>query len=67
MKELISKSEADQENRYVDFNDQIIDTLGLSLHFGNHLTHLGIVNQLAIKDDYFLSFGDEITWILYYR
>lgn len=67
VKEFVLKAEADQESIYVGLTNEMIDTLGLSLHFGNHLTFLAVMHQLYGLEEYFPSFGDELTWVLYYR
>lgn len=67
VKEFIAKTESDQDNRYTKFNDQIIDTLSLSLHFGNHLTLMAVLHQLSEIGDYLPSFGNTLKWVLYYR
>ena len=67
VKEFISKTESDQDNKFTKFNDQIIDTLSLSLQFGNHLTLMAILHQLNEIKEYYPSFGDTLKWVLFYR
>lgn len=45
----------------------MIDTLGLTMHFGNHLTFLAVMHQISGIEQYFPSFSDELTWVLYYK
>jgi len=66
IKEFILKSESDQELIYIGLQNIMLDTLGLSLHFGNHLTFLAVMHQLGEVDNYFPSFSDELTWSLYF-
>jgi hypothetical protein len=65
-KEFLLKSQADQESVYVGMTNEIIDTLGLTLHFGNQMTFLAIMHQIDGLEEYFPSFSDELTWTLYY-
>ena len=67
VEELLLKSEADQAREYISLTNENVDTLGLSLHFGNQLTFLAIMHQLYALEEYFPSFGDELTWTLHYR
>ncbi|CAI2366634.1 unnamed protein product [Moneuplotes crassus] len=64
-KEMLLKSQVDQESIYVGLANENIDTMGLSLHFGNQITFLAIMHQINTLEQYFPSYGDELSWTLY--
>ena len=63
-KEIILKYENDQDINFGSSDNEYIDTVGLSAHFGNHQTFLAIMHQLGEMDDYFPSYSEQITWEL---
>lgn len=65
-KEILLKYENDQDQDFVGLQNEFIDTLEFSVHFGNHQTFLAMMHQLKQIDDYFPSFSEEITWELFY-